>query len=434
MDIEILKEESVKKIFMRYLIPAICGTMVTSIYVLADTIIVGKGIGIDAMAGLNIVLPLFNIFFGVGGSVLMSIARGKGNINEGNKYFSAAFILNLIVSVILMFVLFIFKKKVFIFLGASDITMPYIEDYAPYIIGGLCFFSFSTFLQTFIRNDNAPKRSMIAVISGGVINIILDIIFVCFMNMGMKGAAIASVFGSVCTVIILITHFYSEKNGLHFCLKNIGTKTVVNIIKNGVSSFIVEIASGIVMFVYNIQIIKYIGDIGVSVYGVITNTVIIVNCLCNGVNQAAQPLISVNYGAGLKNRINEVKKISIKTAFLICSFIAILGLIIPDMFTYIFLNSNEKILELSESAIRIYFTGFFVMGINIFAVGYFQSTIKPFISLILCILRGCVFSIILVYLLPEIFGINGIWSSMPISEVITFVIALILLKNVDKLE
>lgn len=435
MQTDILKTESVRKLFMRYLIPAICGTMVTSIYILADTIIIGKGIGIDAMAGLNIVLPLFNVFFGigllfgVGGSVLMSIARGKGDIKEGNRYFSMALILNAVTSVVLTVIMFAFMKPILNFLGATEVTMPYIEDYAPYVIGGLCFFAFSTFLQTFVRNDGAPKLSMLAVISGGVLNIILDIIFVYPLNMGMKGAAIASVLGSVCTVVILLTHFLSKSNGLYLCFNNISGKTILNITKNGFSSFVVEIASGLVMFIYNIQILKYIGDIGVSMYGVITNTVIIVNCLCNGVNQAAQPLISVNYGAGLKERVNDVKNIGLRTAFLICSVIAIIGLVVPDLFTNIFLNPNKEILKLSSSAIRIYFVGFFVMGINVFAVGYFQSTIKPFISLVICILRGCILSILFVYILPEIFGITGIWASMPLAEFITFIISIYLLKK-----
>ena len=183
------------------------------------------------------------------------------------------------------------------------------------------------------------------------------------------------------------------------------------------------------MFIYNIQILKYIGDIGVSMYGVITNTVIIVNCLCNGVNQAAQPLISVNYGAGLKERVDEVKKIGLRTAFIICSIIAVIGLIVPDLFTNIFLNPNEDILKLSKTAIRTYFIGFFAMGINVFVVGYFQSTIKPFLSLVICILRGCILSILFVYILPKIFGVVGIWASMPIAEFLTFIIVIIFLKK-----
>lgn len=430
-----LTDESVSKLFFRYLIPSICGTMVTSIYVLADTIIIGKGIGIDAMAALNIVLPLFNLFFGsgllfgVGGSVLMSIARGKKDDNTGCRYFSIAFILNLIVCIVLTALFSVFLKPIVRVLGATDVTMPYILEYAPYIIGGLVFFSFSSFLQTFVRNDGAPKLSMIAVITGGVTNIILDMLFVFTFGMGMAGAAIASVIGSVVTVFILTWHFFSKNNGLHFYFKGVRFKDSALIFNNGITSFFLEISSGIVMFVFNLQILKYIGDIGISLYGVITNTVIVVNCLCNGVNQAAQPLISVNFGAGFINRVNDVKKIGTRVAFIICSFIALAGLIVPDFFTYLFMNPNEEILMMSKSAIRIYFAGFFAMGINMFATGYLQSTLKPLQSLILCLCRGCFLSILFVFILPIIFGTKGIWLAMPFAEFVSVIMACIFLKS-----
>ncbi len=430
-----LTDESVSKLFFRYLIPSICGTMVTSIYVLADTIIIGKGIGIDAMAALNIVLPLFNLFFGsgllfgVGGSVLMSIARGKKDDNTGCRYFSIAFILNLIACIVLTALFSVFLKPIVRVLGATDVTMPYILEYAPYIIGGLVFFSFSSFLQTFVRNDGAPKLSMIAVITGGVTNIILDMLFVFTFGMGMAGAAIASVIGSVVTVFILTWHFFSKNNGLHFYFKGVRFKDIALIFNNGITSFFLEISSGIVMFVFNLQILKYIGDIGISLYGVITNTVIVVNCLCNGVNQAAQPLISVNFGAGFINRVNDVKKIGMRVAFIICSFIALAGLIVPDFFTYLFMNPNEEILMMSKSAIRIYFAGFFAMGINMFATGYLQSTLKPLQSLILCLCRGCFLSILFVFILPIIFGTKGIWLAMPFAEFVSVIMACIFLKS-----
>lgn len=430
-----LTTESVSKLFFRYLVPSICGTMVTSIYVLADTIIIGKGIGIDAMAALNIVLPLFNIFFGtgllfgVGGSVLMSIARGRGDEQTGNCYFSTALILNAVTSLIYMVLFLTFMEPITRFLGATDVTMPYVLNYAPYIVWGLGFFAFSSFLQTFVRNDGAPKLSMIAVISGGIFNVILDIVFVYPMQMGMAGAAIASVLGSVLTTAILLFHFRSESNNLHFTLQGYSFSFVKNIFQNGFTSFWVDVSAGIVMFIFNLQILKYIGDIGVSMYGVITNTAIVVTCLCNGINQASQPIISVNHGAGLPDRIQSVKKLGIKTAFIICSIPALLGLFMPNMFTHIFLNPNAEILALSPTAVRTYFFGFFVTGLNMFIIGYFQSTIKPHLSLLLCLSRGCVLSILFVYILPPLFGVIGIWSAVPLAEFITLAMAVYFLKK-----
>lgn len=429
---------SVSKIFFRYLLPAIMANMVTSIYVLADTIIIGKGIGMEAMAALNIILPLFNIFFGigllfgVGGAVLMSIARGQGDYKLGECYFTLSVILTGVTSLLLTVLLWIFMEPIVRFLGATDVTMPYIRNYAPYVILGLSAFAFSSLLQTFVRNDGAPKLAMAAVVSGGVLNVILDIIFVFPLQWGMAGASIASVLGSLCTVCILLFHFCSKSNGLKFSLQVFSFPCIGRILKNGFTSFLLEITSGIVMFVFNIEVLKHAGDMGVSMYGVICNTAIIVTCLCNGINQAAQPILSTNYGAGLTERIAQVRKLGIKTALCICSIPAIMGLIVPDLFTYIFLNPNEEILAMSPAAIRIYFLGFFVMGINMFAVGYFQATVKPHLSLIVCLARGCVLSIIFVSVLAPFFGIVGIWASVPLAEFITLFIAIYFMRKHTK--
>ncbi|MEE0884065.1 MAG: MATE family efflux transporter [Faecalimonas sp.] len=425
-----LLTESVSKIFFRYLIPAILANMVTSIYILADTIIIGKGIGTLAMAALNIILPLFNIFFGVGllfgvgGSVLMSIARGRGDEQLGKCYFTLSIILNAITCLILTVLLWIFMEPVVLFLGATEATLPYIRDYAPYVILGLSAFAFSSLLQTFVRNDGAPRLAMIAVVSGGVLNVILDLIFVFPLQMKMAGAAIASVIGSLCTICILLLHFLSKTNGLNFSLKGFSLSCIGRIFQNGFTSFLVDITSGIVMFVFNIKILEYAGDNGVSMYGVICNTAIIVVCLCNGINQAAQPILSTNYGAGFTKRIGQIRSLGIKTALIICALPTILGLIMPNMFTYIFLNPNEEILAMSPTAIRIYFIGFLAMGINMFVVGYFQSTAKPKLSLLVCLARGCVLSIIFVTILAPTFGINGIWASVPLAEFVTLLISI----------
>ena len=433
-----LLTESVSKIFFRYLMPAIMANMVTSISILADTIIIGKGIGTLAMAALNIVLPLFSIFFGigllfgVGGSILMSIARVRGDWNLGECYFTLAVILNTVCCVALTIFLWIFMEPIAVFLGATRETLPYVLEYAPYVIAGLSVFAFSSLLQAFVRNDGAPKLAMAAVISGGIFNVILDMIFVFVLDMGMAGASIASVFGSGCTICILLFHFRSQSNGLKFSLKAFSLSCVSQIFQNGFTSFLVEVTTGIVTFVFNIKVLEYAGDMGVSMYGVICNTAIIVTCLCNGINQAAQPILSTNYGAGLSTRIDRVRKLGIKTAIVICSIPTILGLIVPNLFTYIFINPNEEILAMSPSAIRIYFVGFFLMGINMFVVGYLQAIAKPHLSLIVCLARGCVLSILFVTILAPLWGINGIWISVPLAEIATLFMALYFLKKTTK--
>lgn len=222
METKEFMEKPVNGLFFRYLIPSIMGTMVTSIYVLADTIMIGKGLGSVAMAALNIALPIYNIFFGlgllfgVGGSVLMSIYRGRGEKEKADAYFTAAFLMNLAVWLILLIFCVLFMEDLAWILGGTEETMPYIMEYIPYIIWGMGAYFFSSFLQTFVRNDGAPNLAMNAVIAGGVTNIILDYVFIFPMDMGMAGAAIATVIGSCLTVFMLAAHFFTKKHKINF--------------------------------------------------------------------------------------------------------------------------------------------------------------------------------------------------------------------------
>lgn len=425
----------VRQLFFHYLIPAICGTMVTSIYVLADTIIVGKGIGTTAMAALNIALPVYNIFFGmgllfgVGGSVLMSIYRGRDRKETADTFFTLSLLLNLGAWLLSQILCVIFMEDLAWLLGATEETIHYVMDYMTVIIWGMGAYFFSSFLQTFIRNDGAPKLAMNAVIAGGITNIILDYIFVFPLQMGMAGAALATVTGSALSVLILITHFFTKKNQLRFTLKGFHPFFIRKIFANGFTSFVIEISSGITIFVLNLQLLKYVGNLGVSVYGIICNTALVVICLCKGVEQAAQPILSINHGAGMTKRILKVQSLSLKTSVIICTIPVLLGLLVPDLFTYIFLNPTKEILALSASAIRIYFIGFLFLGVNMVFICYFQSVAKAGYSLLLCLLRGCVLVIVLALVLPYFFGSMGIWLSFPIAEILTMLLGIFIYRK-----
>lgn len=438
MNTEDFLQKPVRQLFFHYLMPSIFGTMVTSIYVLADTIIIGKGIGTVAMAALNIALPVYNIFFGlgllsgVGGSVLMSIFRGKGEKQKADACFTASFLMTFVFLAVSMVVCTGYMEHIALLLGGTPETMPYIMDYLPYITWGMGVFFLSSYLQTFVRNDGAPKLAMCGVITGGIVNIILDYVFVFPMHMGMKGAALATVIGSLLTVVILAGHFLSERNQLHFTLKGIRPSDFRNIAVNGFSSFFIEAASGFTIFVFNLQLLKYNGNTGVSVFGVISNTAIVVTCLCKGINQAAQPILSTNFGAGEWDRIRSVRTLTIRTTLIVCAVPVLLGLAVPDLFTYIFLNPDDAILALSASAIRIYFTGFLMMGINMVFICCFQALFQNGNAFLLCLLRGCILVILFACLFPLVLDVTGIWLAFPAAEMVTMLIGLHLTKRASK--
>lgn len=423
-----LLNDNVKKLFFRYLIPSVSATLVTSIYVLADTIFIGKGISDTAVAALNIIIPLFSLYFGmgllfgVGGSVLLSVAKGQGDEKKANTYFTVAFISNGIVSLVFLLINLVAFDQIAYWLGASETTIGYIREYGMYFIWGIPFFCFSSFLQAFVRNDKAPKLSMIAVISGGVINIIIDYVFIYIFDMGMGGASLATVLGSVVSCIILSTHFLSKSNTLHLVKKGLHLRYFGDVMKNGFSSFLIEMSSGIVIFIFNNQVLRYIGDVGVTVYSIISNTAIIVSSLSNGISQAAQPLLAVNYGAGKYDRIHQVKRLGLVLSFMTGIIFAVIGFCFPEFIVGLFVHPSKEVQELAPMAIQMYFISFILMVPNIFYSNYFQSTLQPIYALIICVLRGLILSGVLVYILPIILGIKGIWMTMIFVESITLAV------------
>lgn len=430
-----LTSGNIKGIFFKYLIPSISATLVTSIYILVDTIIIGKGIGEQAVAALNIVLPLFNVFFGigllfgVGGSVLFSVNKGQGNTSEANHYFSFSFLATVITVLIAILGSILYYDPLMSFLGSSEITHPYIKNYAPYIIFGAPVFALSSFLQSFVRNDADPNRSMIAVISGGVANIVLDLLFVFVFHMGMAGAAIASVLGVSLTCILLVTHFFSKKNTLRFAFHGNWVRILSKVVLTGFPSFLIEIAGGIVILCFNIQLLKYSSVNGITAYSIISNTAIIVTSLSNGVSQAAQPILATNYGAGKLDRVHKIFRYALATAAVISGTIFAIGFFLPNVFIYMYINPTDEVLSLAHTALRIYSIGFLLASLNTVICNYFQATLKQYHSLLLSLLRSLILSISFVYILPLIFGTNGIWMTVPIVETITLLLAFYLLKR-----
>ncbi|TCK93309.1 putative MATE family efflux protein [Natranaerovirga hydrolytica] len=431
-----LLNDSIKKLFFAYLIPSVSGTLVTSIYILVDTIMIGKGISNHAVAGLNIILPLYTLvigtglLFGVGGSVLMSYFKGKSDEENAIKSYSTALGLTFIAMLIFMMIIGAFFNPLIGFLGATPNTISYVRAYGYIFIMGIPFFMFSAFFQTFIRNDKAAKLAMIGVVTGGIINIILDYYFIFILNWGMAGAALATVIGNGITCMILLMHFITKKNTLRFKLNHISVTKMGDIFKNGLSTFFNEISLGIVIFAFNIQLLRYVGDIGVTVYSIISNTAAMATSLSNGISQAVQPIASVNLGAQKMDRIKSLKKLGLTTAFILGFGFYITGRVFPEWIINIFLHPTEEIVLLGTDAITIFFISFIGLAGNIFLNNYYQSIIQPQKALLISLLRGLILSLSFVFILPAFLGIKGIWFAMPLAEMMTLMIAL----KLDKID
>jgi putative MATE family efflux protein len=432
-----LLEDPIRKLFYKYLVPSISATLVTSIYILADTLMIGRGVGPIGIAALNLLLPLFSLFFGtgmlfgVGGGVLLSICKGRNDERSAQEYYTAALICTTIMSVFYLAAGHIFFDPVTKFLGRNETMDIYVEEYGRALVTGAPAFLFSAFFQAFVRNDKAPKISMIAVISGGITNVILDYIFIFPMKMGMAGGAIASVIGALVTLLILLTHLFSSHSTLKI-VRHVNWRKAGEVITNGLASFLLEMCSGVATFLFNRQLLAYVGDLGVVVYGIISNSALIVASISNGISQAVQPIIAVNFGGGKKERLKETRRLGQRAIGLSGLVFCGIGLLFPALVTQAFVKPTEEILTMSIPAVRIYFAAFLVMGFNVLYSTWFQSVMQPGYSLLICLMRGMILNSLFVFVLPLFFGVTGIWAAMPAAEFLTLGLCLVLFRRESK--
>ena len=433
-----LLRDNEKKVFCHYLIPSICSTLVTAIYILADTLIIGQGVGAAGISALNIFLPIFSIYngiglmFGLGGGILISMEDGMGNKEKSDKYFISSLIAVVIVGLAFTIFINIFLEKISYVLGANENSIDLVLEYGRCITLFTPLFIATNFLSPIVRNKKAPKLAMISVLIGAGLNIVLDYIFVFPMKMGMLGAALATVIGSLTTVIVLLSHFIWKKNRIEIYLKGVSIKMIKRIIGCGGSSFLMEVASGFVIFIFNIQILKYLGDIGIVVYGIISNCIIVGMALFNGVAQASQPIIATNYGANKSNRVKKVLKYAMFTTAAIGCLLFLVIFMFTEEVIYIFVKANEEIVSMGVPAIRTYLSAFCIMNINILFCNYFQSIGKEKSSIFISVLRGFLLNMILVLSLPIIFGGSSLWYVVPMTEVITLVGIIIYITKIKK--
>ncbi len=435
-----LLKTDIKKLYRSYLVPSLSAAIVTSIYGFVDMIAIGRGVGPDGAAALSIATPIFGVisFFGilcgVGGSVYFGKARGEEAIEKSNAYFSASLFLTFILTLIVWTGFNIFSDPIYRFFGATENLMPYVRAYTNCIVWSMPFFILSSYLTCMIRSDGAPNRVMAAVVCGGVFNVCGDWLFVFPMNWGMVGAALATVLGTIIQFIILCSHFYQKENTLKLEKPFRPVKAFKNILFAGFSASVIDIAFIVLTVILNKQVLRYGGEAALAVFGVVITCSSLFQHLFSGVGQAIQPIVSTNFGAGLKKRIHVIDKLSVITTLLMGITFTLAGLLFPIQLTRLFVDATPAILKISPGIIGIYFISFLPMGVNIQATYYLQSVLRTKMATILALFRGLIFSGILVYVLPMIWKIKGVWWAMVITEFLVVVITLISLRNVDKEE
>lgn len=430
-----LLQDDPKKLFARYLLPSISATFVTSIYIIVDTIMIGRGCGSDALIALNLALPIFSILYacgmllGVGGGVLLSVARGAGDEHRATQAFSTALATVGVLAAIAMLCGTLFLTPLCRLLGADTSNLSLVREYAKFLVYFAPFFVFSTFLQAIVRNDHDPKRAMAAVLSGAITNIVFDYIFIFTLHMGMAGGAAATVIGNALTVIILLSHFYAPGNSLRFSRKAVSWNMLRQIVPSGAPSALIEVAQGIVTFSFNLQLLRFLGQNAVAIYSIIANCAFVGMSLFNGVSQAAQPVIAANHGANQPHRVASVRRAGLLVALGVGIVLTSTAYWMPHTLISLFVHPTAALLSQGTPILRIYFVAFVPMGLNLFLSTYFQSRVCATQSLLLTLLRGIALPLLLVLALPVWFGAHTIWLTVPLTEMLTLLCGIVLLRH-----
>ncbi|HEY8892875.1 MAG TPA: MATE family efflux transporter [Clostridium sp.] len=424
-----LGEESIGKLLMKFSIPAIVGMLVNGLYNVVDRIFVGRGIGELALSGVTATFPVsliimaFAMLVGIGSASLISIKLGQQKKEEAEHILGNAFTLLIITSLIVTALGLIFLEPMLLKFGASKDTLPYAKDYIRIILIGGIFQSVGFGLNNTIRAEGNPRVAMFTMLIGGVLNIILEPIFIFGLHMGTRGSAIATVIAQSVNTIWVLYYFYGGSSVLKIHYKNLklNAKVVESIFAIGMSPFSMQIAASVTTIISNRNLVQYGGDLALGAMGVIMSVVMMVLMPTFGINQGCQPIIGYNYGAKKYERVKHALKLAILGASAITTTGFIIVQLFPKQIISIF-NNDPQLIAIGSHGIRIYLFMLPIIGFQIVSSNYFQAMGKAQVAIFLGLSRQVILLIPLLFILPRFFGLDGVWMSGPSSDLLASII------------
>ncbi|MBP1910617.1 MATE family efflux transporter [Methanolobus bombayensis] len=436
---DMLANENIKKLIYRMSTPAIVGLLVQAFYNLVDTIFVGRGLGADSalgIAGLSVAFPVqmlmmgISMGLGIGGASIISRALGMGDHKKAERTLGNMVMLVIISSVIFTILGLVFIDPVLKVFGASESILPFAREYTKYILMGTIFFSFSAALSNTIRAEGHAKFAMSIMLISSIVNIILDPLFIFEFNMGIMGAAVATVISQVVGCVLVIHYYTSNISMVPFRLVYMVPDLALSweTVSIGMSEFIFNSVESLVFILLNQSLLIYGGDMAIAVFGIIIKIFMLTLMPIMGIKHGIQPIFGFNYGAGNFERVRETVSISNYIVFGMCILSVIVVFLIPEQI-FRFFSTDAGLIDVGVPAIKISFLMMPFIGSQIVAMALLQSLGKSKGSLMITLSRQIFFLPPLVFILPLYMGLTGIWVAFPISDFLGFVVAVILMKR-----
>ena len=433
-----LGESPIPKLLWYYSLPSLVGTLAGALYNIIDRIYIGQGVGALAISGLALTFPIMNLLgaFGMlvghGAAARVSLLLGNDNTREANAILPNTLILSLFFYLIVSSLCYIFLDPILYAFGGSEQTLPYAREYLRIIIPGHIFTSLSYAYTNIMRASGHPMRAMNTLILGALLNVILDPIFIFAFNMGIRGAAYATVL-SMFISCAWIMHFYFRKDNTLSFRKTTSNNSQLSILNSqfsilsiGLSSFLLHTATSLVNVLMNHTLQRYGGDLAIGAFGIMTSFTSLIVMAIVGMAQGMQPILGYNYGASQFARVRTTLKICAITATIITSIGCICAVSFPNLIARCF-TSDPDLLRITTNGLRIYASTFFIVGFHIITTNYFQSIGRAGVSIFLSLSRQILLLIPFILLFPPLWNLNGAWLAQPASNIISAVIAVIIL-------
>lgn len=442
-----LGTEKIGKLLKMYAVPGIIAQTAASLYNMVDSIYIGHipGVGSAAISGLAVTFPLMNLatamgtLVGVGATTLISVLLGQKNYDTARRVLSNVLSLNLIIGALFSGVTLAFLDPILRFFGASDVTLPFARDYMLIILIGNVFTHLYFGFNGLIRASGHPKTAMGLTLFTVISNAVLDPVFIFVFEMGIRGAALATVICQMAALVYTMKFFLDKKNLLHFPkpMFQIDWRIAGQSLAIGLGPFLMNSAACLVALFINQQLGKYGGDLAIGAYGIVNRLTMLFIMICMGFNQGLQPIAGYNYGARQYHRVKEVFVLTAKWEILATSLCFLMAELIPGLAVSLFTN-DPGMIEMASRALRIMCAGTALVGFGITTSTLFQCLGMVSKSIFLSLSRQLIFLLPLIYSLPMWFQEKGVWMSFPIADTLSVVVSLVfvlrLFKKFDKLK
>lgn len=422
------------KLLLQYALPAIIAMTASSLYNMVDSVFIGQGVGAMAIAGLAVTFPFMNLSaafgaaIGIGSSALLSVKLGQKDYSIAQRILGNNIMLNIIVGIMLTVVGLLFLDPILLFFGASEQTLPYAREYMEVILLGNAVTHLYLGMNAMLRAAGKPRQAMYATIFTVLLNTALDPLFIYTFQMGIRGAAVATILSQSVALMWQFRLFSNRQELLHLRRGIYGLKShiVKNIIAIGMSPFAMNVCACVVVIFINNGLQRHGGDMAIGAYGIVNRIAFVFIMICMGLNQGMQPIAGYNYGARLHDRLTRVLKLAIISATVITTTGFLVAMLAPRLCVSLFTHDGELI-TISVRVMRIIMCMFPIIGYQMVITNFFQSIGKAKVSIFLSLSRQLIFLLPPLIVLPQFWGIDGILWSMPLSDLMAAIVTAVIM-------